>query len=242
MNRLRAYLWVAIATITMIPFALLSLVIGPLPYSQRYYIISRWTKFVLWTLRLICGVRMEIEGAENIPQQAAVVLSKHQSAWETFAFQAVFPPQVWVLKRELLRLPLFGWGLKALEPVAIDRSKGRQAGTQLLEQGSDRLARGIWVVIFPEGTRTAVGEHKRFKTGGARLAAHTGAPVVPVAHNAGLVWPRRSLPARPGVVTVSIGPVIDSRGRDAEDINAEAEAWIEARTRELEARANGAAS
>jgi 1-acyl-sn-glycerol-3-phosphate acyltransferase len=240
MNRLRAWLWVAIATITMIPFALLSLVIGPLPFFRRYYIITRWTRLLLWLLRVICGIRVEVEGAEHLPQHAAVILSKHQSAWETFAFQAIFPPQVWVLKRELLRIPFFGWGLKALEPVAIDRSKGRQAGSQLLEQGAERLSRGIWVVIFPEGTRAAVGEHKRFKTGGARLAAHTGAPVVPVAHNAGLVWPRRSAPARPGVITVSIGPVIDSRGRSAEDINAEAEAWIEARTRELEAKASGA--
>lgn len=234
MNRLRAWLWVVIATVTMIPFALLSLLIGPLPFFKRYYIITRWTRFVLKLLRLICGIRVNIEGAEHLPQQAAIVLSKHQSAWETFAFQAIFPPQVWVLKRELLRVPFFGWGLKALEPVAIDRSKGRQAGEQLLEQGSDRLRRGIWVVIFPEGTRAAIGEHKRFKTGGARLAAHTGAPVVPVAHNAGLVWPRRSAPARPGVITLSIGPTIDSHGRTADEINAQAEAWIKARTHELE--------
>lgn len=234
MNRLRAWLWLAIATSSTIPFVLIGLLIWPLPLHVRYRVITQWTHFVLWLLTPLCGIRYRVEGTENIPQQASVVMSKHQSAWETLAYQVIFPPQVWVLKRELLRLPLFGWGLSMLAPVAIDRSKGRQAGQQLLEQGSDRLKRGLWVVIFPEGTRAAVGEHKRFKTGAARLAAHTGVPIVPVAHNAGLCWPRKSLPLYPGTVTVSIGPPIETQGRSAEAINAEAEAWIKARTAELE--------
>lgn len=239
MNRLRAWLWVAIAAPSTIPFALIGMLMWPLPFRARYGFVTLWTHLVFWLLQVLCGIRYRVEGAENIPQEAAVVLAKHQSAWETFAFQAIFPPQVWVLKRELLRMPFFGWGLKVLEPVAIDRSKGRQAATQLLEQGSDRLRRGIWVVIFPEGTRAAIGEHKRFKSGGARLAVHTGVPVVPVAHNAGLFWPRRGLPAHPGTVTVSVGRPIDPRGRSPEDVNAEAEAWIGARTRELETAAGG---
>jgi 1-acyl-sn-glycerol-3-phosphate acyltransferase len=156
-----------------------------------------------------------------------VILAKHQSAWETIAFQQIFPPQTWVLKRELLWIPLFGWALALLRPIAIDRGAGRVAIEQVIEQGRERLQSGIWVVVFPEGTRVAPGTRRRYGIGGAALAAASGYPVVPVAHNAGSFWPRRGFRKRPGMIRVVIGPVIDSHGKTAEEIRRQAEEWIE---------------
>ena len=155
------------------------------------------------------------------------MLCKHQSAWETIALQKIFPPQVWVIKRELLWLPFFGWGLAMTSPVAIKRSEGREAIKQLLRQGKERLALGFCVVIFPEGTRIPFGQRGRYKIGGALLAASSGAPVVPVAHNAGRLWGRNSFLKYPGVITMSIGPAIDPAGLKAEEINQQVEKWIE---------------
>jgi len=176
---------------------------------------------------VICGIRMEVRGAENIPKRPCIVLCKHQSAWETFALQTVFPPQVWVLKRELLWLPFFGWGLALTSPIAIDRSKGKQAMRQLLEQGRDRLARGFCVVIFPEGTRMPYGVHGKYKVGGAVLAENTGTLVVPVAHNAGKFWGRNAFWKHPGTIVMSIGKPIDPKGLKADEINRRVEDWIE---------------
>lgn len=155
------------------------------------------------------------------------MLCKHQSAWETIALQKIFPPQVWVIKRELLWLPFFGWGLAMTSTVAIKRSEGREAIKQLLRQGKERLALGFCVVIFPEGTRIPFGQRGRYKIGGALLAVSSGAPVVPVAHNAGRLWGRNSFLKYPGVITMSIGPAIDPSGLKAEEINRQVEKWIE---------------
>ncbi len=163
----------------------------------------------MFLLKHLCGLDYRVEGREHLPGGAAIILSKHQSAWETIAFQEIFPPQTWVLKRELMWIPLFGWALALLRPIAIDRSAGRKAIEQVIEQGRERLQSGIWVVVFPEGTRVAPGTRKRYGMGGAVLAAETGYPVVPVAHNAGSFWPRRGFLKRPGTVRVVIGPVID---------------------------------
>jgi 1-acyl-sn-glycerol-3-phosphate acyltransferase len=151
-------------------------------------------------------------GAEHIPQIPGIVLSKHQSAWETLAFQEIFPPQVWVLKKELLLVPFFGWGLAMTSPIAIDRSSKKAALKQIVSQGKDRLKKGFWIVVFPEGTRIAPGKKGRYGIGGAWLATHTGAPVVPVAHNAGRFWGRNALIKLPGTITVSIGAPIDPTG------------------------------
>ena len=194
---------------------------------MRYRLISGWALTMLWLLRVLCGIRMEVRGAQNIPQQPCLVLCKHQSAWETIALQKVFPPQVWVLKRELLWLPFFGWGLAMTSPIAIKRSKGKEAIKQLLQQGKERLKLGFCVVIFPEGTRIPYGQRGKYKIGGALLAAHTGAPVVPVAHNAGKLWGRNAFIKRPGVITMSIGAPIDPDGLKAEEINQRVEDWIE---------------
>jgi 1-acyl-sn-glycerol-3-phosphate acyltransferase len=212
-----------------------TLVLFTLPFvpHARYRFASGLAYSLMWLLRIICGIRMEVRGAEHIPKQPCIVLCKHQSAWETFALQTVFPPQVWVLKRELLWLPFFGWGLAMTSPIAIDRSKGKQAMKQLLEQGRDRLASGFCVVIFPEGTRMPYGVRGKYKMGGAMLGASTGTPVVPVAHNAGKFWGRNAFIKRPGTIVMSIGKPIDPSGLTAEEINRRVEDWIESEVARL---------
>jgi 1-acyl-sn-glycerol-3-phosphate acyltransferase len=209
-------------------FASLALCTFPLKPHTRYRFATFISPSTLWLLRVICGIRMEVRGAENIPQQPCIVMCKHQSAWETFALQLVFPDQVWVLKRELLLLPFFGWGLALTSPIAIDRSKGKQAMKQLLEQGKNRLDNGFCVVIFPEGTRMPYGVRGKYKIGGAMLGESSGAPVVPVAHNAGKFWGRNSFLKHPGTIVMSIGQPIDPKGLKAEEINRRVEDWIEA--------------
>jgi 1-acyl-sn-glycerol-3-phosphate acyltransferase len=188
---------------------------------------------VILLARAILGIRWKVEGRSHLPRKPAVILAKHQSAWETMAFQLIFPPQVHVLKRELLWIPFFGWGLALMSPIAIDRSRGIAALRRIARRGAERLAQGFWVVVFPEGTRVAPGERRAYQLGGAWLAAAAGAPVVPVAHNAGLLWRRNAFVKRPGTVTVRIGPAIESIGRDPKTINALAEAWIEKQQDEL---------
>ncbi len=214
-------------------YAVIAIFTFPLPPLVRYRIISGWADIMLWLLRVLCGIRMKVRGAENIPKQPCIVLCKHQSAWETMALQQVFPPQVWVLKRELLWLPFFGWGLAMTSPIAINRSSGKEAIKQLLKQGKERLARGFCVVIFPEGTRIPYGQRGKYKIGGALLAASSGAPAVPVAHNAGKLWGRNSFIKRPGVITMSIGAAIFPNGLKAEEINRRAEEWIESEVARL---------
>lgn len=182
---------------------------------------------ILFLLEHVCGLRYRILGAENIPDTPSIVLSKHQSAWETLAFQKIFPPQVWVLKKELLRIPFFGWGLAMTSPIAIDRSAGRSALDQVVEQGRNRLEQGFWVVIFPEGTRIPIGQKGKYRIGGAWLATHTGVPVVPVAHNAGEFWARNAFIKKPGTITVSIGKPINPSGMEPNALNAQVENWIE---------------
>ena len=214
-------------------FTLLALLSFPFHPITRYRIISGWALTVMWLLRVLCGIRMEVRGVENIPKEPCIVLCKHQSAWETIALQKVFPPQVWVLKRELLWLPFFGWGLAMTSPIAIKRSDGREAMKQLLRQGKERLETGFCVVIFPEGTRIPYGKRSKYKIGGSLLGAHCGAPVVPVAHNAGKLWGRNSFIKHPGVITMSIGTPINPAGLKAEEINQQVEQWIEAEVERL---------
>jgi 1-acyl-sn-glycerol-3-phosphate acyltransferase len=176
---------------------------------------------------VICGIRYRVIGAEHIPAEPCIILAKHQSAWETLAFQAIFPPHVWVLKRELLRVPFFGWGLAMLSPIAIDRASGARALMPTLEQGRERLRDGFCIVIFPEGTRVAPGKRGTYHPGGAWLAIKTGVPVLPVAHNSGEFWPRNAFLKYPGLITVRIGPPIPPRGLEPEALIARVEEWIE---------------
>ncbi len=215
--------------ITWVPFyATLVLFTFPLKAHRSYYYIHGLAHTLIWLLRVICNIRMEVRGAENIPKEPCIILCKHQSAWETFSLQTVFPPQVWVLKRELLWLPFFGWGLALTSPIAINRSKGKDAMKQLLRQGKQRLDDGFCVVVFPEGTRMSYGQRGKYKIGGAMLAASTGAPVVPVAHNAGRHWGRNSFMKYPGTIVMSVGKPINPAGLRPEEINRQVEEWIEA--------------
>ena len=228
MDALRSALFMVVQFVTTPVFAIIALMTFPLPRFTRHWIIGRWSFLTLFFVRHILGIRYRVLGRENIPDRPSVILAKHQSAWETLAFQAIFPPQVWVLKKSLLWIPFLGWGLAMMSPIAIDRSKTREAMRSTLEQGRRRLDAGFWVVIFPEGTRMRPGERGQYRSGGAVLAAETGAPVVPVAHNAGRVWPKNSFVKHPGTVTVSIGPTIETRERTAADVIREVEDWIEA--------------
>jgi 1-acyl-sn-glycerol-3-phosphate acyltransferase len=233
MTALRSSLFVLALILITPPYALVALATFPLPPMTRYRIISGWSRCVILLSRMILKIDWRVEGSEHLPKRPAVILAKHQSAWETMAFQLLFPPQVLVLKRELLWLPFFGWGLALMSPIAIDRRRGHSALRFMAKRGRQRLEQGFWVVVFPEGTRVAPGERRHYQIGGAWLAAAAGAPVVPVAHNAGLLWPRYAFMKRPGTVTVRIGPPIDPAGRDPATINRLAEAWIEEQQKAL---------
>jgi 1-acyl-sn-glycerol-3-phosphate acyltransferase len=231
---LRSVLFNAIMVLSVLIYAPLSLLTFPLPALVRYRFITQWSRFHIWLVQHLCGVRYRVDGKEHLPPGPAIILSKHQSAWETLAFQVIFPPHTWVLKRELIWVPFFGWALSVLRPIAIERGAGRRAFDQVIKQGRERLAAGLWVLVFPEGTRMAPRTHGKYKLGGAMLAEATACPVVPVAHNAGTFWPRRGFLKYPGEIRVAIGPLIESRGRSAEEINRLAESWIESTMQGLE--------
>ncbi len=216
-----------IGSITIIaPMVVLSF---PLPFVQRYRISQLWTGFNVWWLQVTCSIGYQVQGAEHIPDQPVIVMAKHQSTWETLFLNWYLPPLTWVVKRELLWVPLFGWALALLRPIAINRQMGSAAVKQVIRQGKKYLQQGQWVLIFPEGTRTAPGVRKRYGLGGAVLAAHSGFPVLPVALNAGEFWPRHSFLKRPGTIQVVFGPVMETTGRSAQQINQQVEEWIESK-------------
>ena len=226
MAAIRSLLFSLAMILSTVATALLLVLLFPAPFTWRSRVARGYAAFVIGAVKRLCGIDYRVEGRENIPPGAIIIFSKHQSTWETYALQLIFPVQTWVLKRELMWVPFFGWGLAALKPVAIDRQAGRKAVKQIIEQGKQRLAEGISITIFPEGTRIAPGQYKRWGIGGAVLAENSGAPVVPVAHNAGELWGRRAFIKRPGTVRVVIGPPIETQGRTATDINQQAEAWM----------------
>lgn len=235
---LRSALYLLFLVMTVIPYALvmMPLIVTPLPVRYRY--AAGWPKMAIWAARFFCGVRYEVYGLEHLraAEQAGsvIVLSKHQSAWETLFIPAYLRPEVcFVYKRELHWVPFFGWGLAMLRMVSIDRSQGGNAFEQVVEQGGQRLAEGRFIVIFPEGTRTRLGSVTKYKTGGARLAVRTGAKVLPLALNSAECWPRNAFVKRPGLIQVSFGPLIDSQGKTAEQLNLEVQYWIEAEVRRL---------
>ncbi len=227
MTLIRSILFAVAQTLFTLLYALLSPVIFLFGQHTRHKLLSGFAPGMLWLLKVICGIRMEVRGIENIPAQPCVVLSKHQSAWETLALQVVLPPHCWVAKRELLWIPFFGWLLALSSPIALDRSKGKESMRQLLEKGKQKLAHGFSVVIFPEGTRIPFGQRGKYKIGGALLAEHSGADVLPVAHNAGKFWGRNAFVKQPGTVTMVIGQPIVTTGLKADEINRLTEEWIE---------------
>lgn len=227
MNLLRSLLFAVLQTVATVLFSLVAFLSFPFSAHVRYRMITGYNHVLMWQMRYVLGIRYVIEGLEHLPAGPAIILAKHQSAWETIVFLCVFPPVSPVIKQELLKIPFFGWGFSLLNPIAIDRSAGREALKQIVKQGREKLAQGFWVLVFPEGTRVAPGEKGRYGIGGGWLAAETGAPVVPVAHNAGELWPKNAFVKRPGTVTVRVGPVIESTGRTAAELTRAVEAWIE---------------
>jgi 1-acyl-sn-glycerol-3-phosphate acyltransferase len=228
-----AYLLVMALSVTLytIPLGLLG---WAMPVTWVGALGAQWAHINLFALRVLCGLGFRVTGAEHLAGPNTLCLSKHQSAWETIAFLAILPrPQTWVVKQELLRVPVFGWSLAQFKPIAIDRSAGRKAARQLLEQGAAALADGRWVIVFPEGTRVAAGERGRYGMGGALLAERAGRPVIPIAHNAGVFWARRDIRKYPGIIDVVIGPPICTRGRKASEIHRDLETWIEGTVADL---------
>jgi len=219
-------------TLTVI-FATIAPLTAPLSARGRYRIITTWSKLVTITARLIVGIRYEVDGLENLPKTPCVIMSKHQSAWETVAFQVLLPPQVWVLKKSLLWIPFFGWGLAMMNPIAIDRRNGPRALKKMLEQGKSRVRDGWYIVIFPEGTRVAPDETGDYQIGGAWLARKLNVPIVPIAHNAGKVWPKNAFLKKPGMISVVVGPPIPTTSKDPNQLIDEVKDWIEATTKSL---------
>ncbi|MEZ5728919.1 MAG: lysophospholipid acyltransferase family protein [Burkholderiaceae bacterium] len=234
MQALRSSFFHLFQVVTVIPYALACILWWPLPRPTRYRLTVGWPRMVIWGARAFCGVRHRLEGWQNLPNGPAILLSKHQSTWETMYLASRMPRELcFVFKHELLYVPFFGWGIGLLDMIHIDRKKGADAFESVVAQGTRKLAEGRWIIMFPEGTRTAVGGQGRYKTGGSRLATRTDSPVVPIAVNSGECWPRRAFVLRPGMITVSIGPLIETKNKTPEQINREVESWIEAEMRRL---------
>ena len=212
------------------------------PTRWLFVLADNWARSQLWVLNVLCGLSYSVEGRENIPPGAHVSMWKHSSAWETIAQAAIFPPQSWVLKRELMWIPIVGWAIHFLRPIAINRKAGAAAVNQVVEQGKQRLAAGYWILIFPEGTRVGAGETRKYGVSGTLLASRAGCKVIPVAHNAGRFWPRRGWLKHPGRIQVAIGPPIDAAGRDPRELNEEVRHWIESKLRAMESESPSAAN
>jgi 1-acyl-sn-glycerol-3-phosphate acyltransferase len=227
MQLARSILFTTLLFAGTLAYAVVVLALGWLPSHRLYGVARSWARTHLWLLEKLCGLTYTVEGRENIPAGAHVSLWKHSSAWETIAQASIFPPQSWVLKRELMWIPLLGWAVHCLKPIAINRQAGAAAVAQVLEQGRQRLQQGLWVLVFPEGTRVTVGGSRKYGVSGALLASKFGCKVIPVAHNAGVFWPRRGWLKRPGTIRVAIGPPIEAAGRDPREVNEEARTWIE---------------
>jgi 1-acyl-sn-glycerol-3-phosphate acyltransferase len=227
MAKLRGVLFLVYQALITPLYAAVMLATFWLPRVPRYRIAAHWCRMSLVGVRWICGVRWRVEGLDRIPSTPHVVMSKHSSTWETLALNIWLPPLAFVAKQELLKLPFFGWGFALASPITIDRSAGRDAMEQMVEQGRERFAQGFWIVVYPEGTRIRAGTRGRYKTGGARLATALDVPILPVAHNAGWLWPKGTVAKRPGEITIVFGSPIATRGKDPAALTAEVERWIE---------------
>ncbi len=239
MQMLLSVVFTLFMAVWTIGFGLVYCIVTPfLPFKGRFFMAGVLTHVVFFALRVICGLKYTVEGYENLPPGNHVIFLKHSSTWETYAIMILFPPLVWVMKREILFIPFVGWGCLLARCIAIDRKAGTAAVNQVLSQGKDRMDRfGAWVAVFPEGTRMAPGETRRYGSSGTLLAAQEGRKIIPVAHNAGYFWPRRGLLKKRGTIRVIIGPPIEAARRDPREVNDEAQAWIESHVDGTAARA-----
>lgn len=231
---LRALGFLAFQVVTVVPMSFLCLMMAVVPRETRYRITVAWPRMQIHAARWLLGIRWQVVGTEHLPDGPAILLSKHQSTWETLFYPAFMPRELcFVFKRELLFLPFFGWGIALLDMIHINRKRGSDAFEEVVSQGTTKLAQGRWIIMFPEGTRTRAGSQGRYKSGGARLASRTGAPVIPIAVNSGEFWPRKAFLKSPGLITVSIGPPIASDGLSADELNRRVEQWIEGEMRRI---------
>jgi len=235
MTHLRSLLFVLAQALVTPIYAAVMLLFAWLPRIPRYHMAASWCSVVLSGARWICGIRAREIGRENLPPAGAphVVMAKHSSTWETLALTRYFPPLAYVAKKELLSIPLFGWGFALASPITIDRRAGTDAMQQIVTQGRERITHGFWIVIFPEGTRIRAGTRAKYKTGGARLAIAMDVPIIPVAHNAGYVWPKGLFGKRPGTITMTIGRAISPTGKEPLALQQEVENWIESEVARL---------
>ena len=211
----------------------------PLDVFQRYAVPRAWGRTLLWLLKVICRLDYVVEGRENLPNEPFISLWKHSSTWETATQMVEVPTAAWLLKREVIWIPLVGWAVSTYKPIAINRRAGHSAVNQVVKQGRERLASGMGVIVYPEGTRVAAGQTRKYGISGALLATQTGAPIVPIAHTSGYFWPRRSLLKKAGTIHLMIGPPIDPRGLEPREINERAQAWIEGAIAQVVARPGG---
>lgn len=225
---LRSVLFTALFFLITAIYAVILMCIGWMPIRKRQALAKTWGQMSLWFLAKLCGLDHQVTGAENLPAGAHIAMCKHSSAWETIAQVVFLPPQAWVLKQEIMWIPIVGWAINLLRPIAINRSASLSAVNKIVTQGKERLASGAWVVIFPEGTRVSAGETRKYGLSGALLASRAGCKVIPVAHNAGFFWPRRGWLKKPGTIQVMIGPAIDAKDCDPREINIQVQTWIEA--------------
>ena len=209
------------------PYAILVLALWWLPALPRYRFITYWCALNLWGARVICGIRHRVIGIENVDATPKIVACKHSSTWETLFLSRLLPPLAYVAKKELLSLPFFGWAFRLASPITIDRKAGHDAMTQIARQGRERFAHGFWIILYPEGTRIPVGKRVRYKTGTSRLAIEMRAPILPIAHNAGWLWPKGVMGKRPGTITVSIGKPIAPDAMEPAQLMQVVETWIE---------------
>ncbi|MDP9043190.1 MAG: 1-acyl-sn-glycerol-3-phosphate acyltransferase [Pseudomonadota bacterium] len=238
-NAVRSALFVLFMTVTVIPWALAVLVVSIFARGNVvYWLCVGWLSLSIWGAKVICGVRARLHGFDRLPDSPVVMCPKHQSTWETFAFPGLMPhPLCYVFKRELLYIPFFGWAMARMDMIHIDRGRRAEAWNRVADQGRKFMAKGHWVIMFPEGTRAARGQKGTYKAGATRLAIETGRPVLPVAVTSARCWPRKSFVLRPGVIDVSVGPPISSEGRRPDELMREVEAWIEAEMRRLDPEA-----
>jgi len=233
---LRSIVFTIVLFISVAPFALLVILVRIFGTKASATVSKSWAHFIDWSCRVLCGLSFSIEGQENIPDQACVVFLKHSSAYETIIQWLVMPEQTWVLKRELMWAPFFGWALACLSPIAINRGSGKQAVNQVINKGKKQLSAGRCIMIFPEGTRMPSGQTRRYGISGTLLAQEAGTVILPIAHNAGDYWPRRGWLKRPGNVVFSIGKAVNPAGRDPRQVNEEIQEWIESRLKEIQSR------
>jgi len=230
---LRVFFLVVYFAITIVLVSTCLILSWPFPHRLRFFVARTWSRGMLWAGRIFCGIDWIVEGRENLPPGPSVLYIKHSSVFEPYAQIGLFPQQTWVVKRELLFTPVLGWGMATMRCIAIDRGAGSKAVKQVIRQGKRRLAEGIWVTIFPEGTRMEPGETRRYGISGAALAREAGCLIVPVAHNASDVFPRKGLPKRPGRIRFCVGPPIDPSAQDPKETNKIAQAWIESKMAEI---------